>query len=329
MGPGSIARSREWRHTNGSSHLGFACSLLPLPAISAWYGSVSTRGRLVLTFNRFLLPSLLLTLLVKWLWPSLIPFGLFEFWFLRGTPAQIFGTAWPIFAWSAIYTVLASLMFLFLHSWFIDIGGFIDAMGREESIPPVGELFRESVPTFLARSWQLPLRLLQAVWDSCIEELALRWCVFYALIVLLIVLDFLLLGFANVHILQSLYLHILGPVVDFFTFGSLHALLFNNQWGWTVGAAIVLIPSRKPHYELTFSGVLGFLKVLLVVITRLVNLLFFAVMFQYGLCAAILVSFAEKAFSAILFALLNAILNRSNLAETRVAPWLGERFEDW
>lgn len=111
MGPGSIKRSREWRHTNGSSHLGFAASLLPLPAISAWYGYISARGSLVLIFNRFLLPSLLLILLVTWLWPGLLPFGRFEFWFLHGTPTHIFGIAWPIFVWSAIYTILTSLMF--------------------------------------------------------------------------------------------------------------------------------------------------------------------------------------------------------------------------
>lgn len=197
-------------------------------------------------------------------------------------------------------------------------------------MPPIAEeRFRQGVLTFLARPWQLPLNLLRAVWDSCVEELALRWCVFYALIVLLIVLDFLLLGFANIHILQNFYLHIVGPVVDFLTFGHLHALLFNNQWGWAVGAAIVLIPNRERYYEVTFGGLLGWLKVLLVVITRLVGLLFFTAMFQYGLSAAILVSFAERVFSGILFALLTAILTRSNLVETRVAPWLGKRFEDW
>jgi hypothetical protein len=313
-----IKRYHEWRHKNGSTYLGVTFSLLPMPSVSAWYQRTFTRhGPFSLVFNRFIVPSLLLVLLIKWLWPALIPFELFEFWFLRGSSGEVIGTAWPILAWSGAMALLANLTLLFIHAIYQELAEPTEIW--ESPFPT--DLYREAVPNLISRSWWLPLKVLQEVWNGIIEELALRWCVFYALMVLLISVDFLLLGFVNIHILQFIYLHIAGPIVDFLTFGHLHNLLFNGHWGWVVGAAIVLIPNRQTAtYQLSFSGVLRYLRVAFVV-TWLVSRLFFVVMFQYGLYAAIIVSCIDKVFSVFFFSLIHYILFRTNVGETLRRVW--------
>ena len=60
-------------------------------------------------FLGLIIGSLLTVFLVEWLWPDVIPFGLFEFWRFDGTIGEVLSASWPIFAWGIGLTTIKVL----------------------------------------------------------------------------------------------------------------------------------------------------------------------------------------------------------------------------
>jgi len=87
------------------------------------------------------------------------------------------------------------------------------------------------------------------------EEIGFRWLIFFSSIMLFPLVDWLLLGFAGVHLVQLLYEYIMCPIANFLTLGYLQEYLLGEH-GWVVGAAIVSVNAsfRKGHAYLGFVG---------------------------------------------------------------------------
>ena len=55
--------------------------------------------------------AFILILLIKWVFPSAIPFGMFEFWTAKAPLWSAIKASWPIFLWASTVTFI----FYFLH----------------------------------------------------------------------------------------------------------------------------------------------------------------------------------------------------------------------
>lgn len=198
----------------------------------------------------------LLVALVQGIWPGTIPFDTFAIWLVRGGPADWLGSAWPFLAWGAGATAV------------IEAAGLNDRVmrrfRREGGTP--GQIFVEGAVTSL-----------QA---GVFEEIAFRWLIFYAEIVAVKIMNFLIFGFLGFGVYRFLHLELLGPIADFTTFGALHPQLFHAS-GWAVGAALLTTNAtfRNGHAYLGWFGLLN---------SWFLGMFFFWIMFAYGLPIAIL-----------------------------------------
>jgi hypothetical protein len=109
-------------------------------------------------------------------------------------------------------------------------------------------------------------------WMSFGEEIIFRWLTFYAIFAVLNWTQALLKG-----PLLQLHEHILLPMIDFFTSGSLHPL-FVNSWGWMAGIAFTIVAFCRfnNHYNTLMLGRLR-------IIHLPVGFLLTWIMLQYGL----------------------------------------------
>ncbi|QBD78935.1 hypothetical protein EPA93_24305 [Ktedonosporobacter rubrisoli] len=204
-------------------------------------------------------------------WRSLVPFNIFGYWFWHGTFPQVLASSWPIFAWGipAFIIMISKLGPTPIYR----IG--LDRYTGQQLLIVDNEGFARIVLPGEEPSPMLGLG--QILWLGIGEEIIYRWMTLPVIIVLLSALNFLLSG-----LLAWLYLHILGPIIDFVTFGSLHSILFHNGWGWLVGMAVILVSGNAlPRvYGRLYASWLVFWPV---------KLYLFLLMFQYGLFVAMLV----------------------------------------
>ncbi len=202
--------------------------------------------------------ALIFIIIVKWLRPTAIPFDFWQFWKLDGTISDVLSTAWPVFAWGIIINLIL--------------------VAVERNDPEVNRNAEVILGAGCAMS------LLAGIF----EEISFRWLIFYSEIVGYKIIDFLLLGFLNIHIVQWLYMHITGPIANFFTLGKLESLLFNGL-GWAVGAAIISSNGkfREGH---AYQGLLGTIN------AWFIGMFMFLLMFKFGLFAAIIVHFLYDMF---------------------------------
>jgi hypothetical protein len=116
----------------------------------------------------------------------------------------------------------------------------------------------------------------KGVWVSVnagfFEEIIYRWFIFFSALVM--VAFFNTITFHLVHIINE---YLLLPVANFATFGALHAQLYGS-YGWMFGAAMVVasISFRDAH-----EGVLRAIN------AWFMGMVFFWVLFHYGIVAAI------------------------------------------
>jgi hypothetical protein len=209
--------------------------------------------------------ALPLVLLVKWLWPSFIPFGLFQFWGIHGEPAALALDIWPIFVMGLIFQLLN----IFLRR------PYRDSFFGKPNIDIVG------TPSWLILKKKFFAMSRWGLLAGIGEELVFRWIFFYCGIIVWTVLNFCLFGFAGSGIPQWFFLHIAMPIADFATFGKLHSLLF-AEYSWVVGAAILSANGRFRRGH-AYQGVIGW------VWSWYIGMFLFLVMFKYGLFAAMLV----------------------------------------
>ena len=99
------------------------------------------------------------------------------------------------------------------------------------------------------------------------------------------------------HLPEYIYVHLMGPLVDWVTFGTLHDTLFHPT-GFAVGAALVSANAffRDGH---KYQGIVG------IVNSWFLGMFFFYLMLNYGLPAAILI---HSLYDAVVFSMSALIL---------------------
>lgn len=164
--------------------------------------------------------GLITILVIKGVWPSLIPFDMFQFWTFQGTIKEVFAKSWPLLVWG----IALNTPFLLLRD------SDSDAQDNAELYYFYGSLL--------------------SVWAGVVEEICFRWILFYSEIV-----GFKCIGALFLGLPYLLYGYVIGPVANFFTLGYLGPYLFGS-WGWAVGAAIIGSNGkfRDGH---TYQGPLG------------------------------------------------------------------------
>lgn len=191
--------------------------------------------------------------IVEWLWPDVIPFTLFEFWRLDGSISDVLKTSWPLFAWGAGVSFLLAIL-----------------KRNDREVNRNAEAI-------------LGIGCLVSTWAGIAEEIAFRWLIFYDQIIGYKILNWLLFGWAGFGLFEWIYLHITGPIANFFTLGYLEPILFDG-FGWAIGAAL-LTSNGKFRDGHIHKGFLGWIN------SWFVGMFFFYLMFQYGLIASIIVHF--------------------------------------
>ena len=192
----------------------------------------------------FLLLIPLTVLITALIWPGLVPIGLFQFWGWWGSPLDIAVLFWPMLVIGLLLTLI--------------------------NIPGIRN--RADIVLVNARNWLF--LWLQA---GPMEELVYRWLFFYGTIVCLPILNFATFG-----LLQWFYSTVLGPIADLLTLHQLHDYLFNSQYGWVVGMAIISTNGgfRDEH---AYQGIIGWIW------AWFGGMFLFLIMFRHGLFAAMLV----------------------------------------
>ncbi len=187
------------------------------------------------------------------LWPSMIPYGAFDFWPMKGSVGDWLSSAWPAFVWGGGVTAIVA---------------FATRNKREvnrnaESLLVGGALI--------------------SVWAGVVEEICFRWLIFLSSIFWVQVVNFVFLGFMGWGIPEHLFLWIFRPLADFTTLHGLHDVLYSPH-GWAVGCAMLGANGlfRDGH---KYQGPFG------VVNSWFMGMFFFWIMFRYGLPAAILIHF--------------------------------------
>lgn len=142
--------------------------------------------------------------LIGWIYIEMIPFEIFSFWRMTGTPEEWFFSAWPFIT----FGILWSTFFLLTKKEFPRIT--------------------------LSQATLISLRA------GVFEEFAFRWWFFLVSIPGLYICNWLLGGFCGPDwgLINFLYSCISGPIADFTSGGWLSEYFYHEQ-GWLIGAALV------------------------------------------------------------------------------------------
>lgn len=195
----------------------------------------------------------------EWLFPSVIPFKMFELWHTKGTLWEWVTSVWIIFAWGAGLTALISLL---------------------TTNTPWVNRYAEGI---MIRGF------FTSLWAGVMEEVLFRWLVFFTSIVGLKIFNFFLLGFVGLGVLKFWYLWVMGPLANFVTLGAMEDVLFRHPGGWAVGAAVLASNGffRDGH---KYQGWFGLVN------SWFIGMVMFWLLFRYGLVAAIVVHFLYDLF---------------------------------
>lgn len=197
-------------------------------------------------------------LIFEWLWPNVIPFTLFEFWKWNVDWAGVLAISWPMFAWGIGFTALVALI-------------------------------TRNHPDYNA---QAEILFAQGFINSTIagifEEISFRWIIYYSQMVTYSILNFIFFGWLGFGLFEWFFLHITGPLANFFTLGYLAPYLF-SPLGWIVGSAIITSNGsfRNGHLK---NGFVNYVN------SWFIGMYLFYIMFQHGLVAAIAVHFLYDFF---------------------------------
>jgi hypothetical protein len=197
-------------------------------------------------------------ILVRWLFPDIIPYSLFEFWNMHdGGLMDWLITAWPIFAWAAGVNII--------HYFFADKSrrAYMDA----EKLFGAG--------------------LVSSLWAGVMEEICFRWLIFLSGIWGIKFANFIFFGFLGFGIPEWTQIHLWGPLANFATLGYLNGILTNPSL-WAVGASLLATNAffRDGH---KYQGWLGYVN------SWFIGMFMFWVLFKYGLVACITIHFAYDA----------------------------------
>ncbi|MCH7759126.1 CPBP family intramembrane metalloprotease [Patescibacteria group bacterium] len=198
--------------------------------------------------------AFIVILLIKWFFPSVIPFGIFEFWTAKAPLWSAIIASWPIFLW--VSTV--SFIFYFL----------------EPNSPYVNHNPEEE---FLIKGFVI------SAFAGLTEEIVFRWLFFLNAIWSVKLVNWLFFGWFGWGIPQGFYTYLIVPVANFFTLGSFADILY-HPLGWFVGAAVI-IANAKFRAGHKYLGIFGYIN------SWFIGMFLFWLMFQYGLLACIVVHF--------------------------------------
>lgn len=204
-------------------------------------------------------------------WPSLIkPFTFFEFWTLKGDFWAVVWSAWPLYLWGFALTVIAILR-----------------GANDENI------HEEPISLFISGAW---ISAMAGIW----EELYFRWVLFLFALITFPIVDWIFLGFMDVHIFRWLYSEILCPVANYMTLGYLEPYLMNG-YSWVVGAAIISTNGqfRNGH---SYQGWFGLVN------SWFIGMYLHWVVFTHGILAAIFIHFL---YDFIIFTLCAVVVGLS------------------
>lgn len=217
-------------------------------------------GKSSVKILKVLFVTLPLVLLIKWIWPDFIPFGVFDFWLWdRDSIVGGIEASSPIFIWAFVVTLIFT--------------SFQTLPGK-----PVYCLVRG---------------LLTSVFAGIVEELIFRWVLFFSAIIAVQVINFLFFGFLNslfgwywAELPRLIFWYVVLPVADFMSLHNFSGFLIGQ--GWIVGAAVISANAkfRDGHGYLGWFGLIN---------SWYIGLFLFWIMFNYGLVAAIIVHFLYDA----------------------------------
>jgi hypothetical protein len=206
-------------------------------------------------------------------WPSLIkPFSFFEFWVIKGDLWQTVWSAWPLYTWGIVGTLIFS---------------FFRENRREDDVEPM-VLFVTGI--------------LRSAIAGIIEEIAFRWLLFLSAVVMLPVVNWIFLGFMGLDIVQWVYTAILCPIANFFTFGYLEPYLMNG-YGWAVGAAVISSNGRFRNGH-AYLGPIGYVN------SWFGGMYLHYIVFTYGIISAIIIHFLYDFCIFTLYAIIAGMSRR-------------------
>lgn len=190
-------------------------------------------------------------LFVKIFFPSVIPFGAFEFWGIEGSVREWIWYTLPVFIWGGVLT--------FIHT--VTTTNDKEINRDAEAILVFGGLI--------------------SLWAGVMEEVSFRWLIFLANVVWVKVGNFFLLGFMGLGIPKLFYSYVLAPMANLTTIGYLEPYLWHNA-GWAVGASLLTTNAffRDGH---KYQGLLGWID------SWFFGMYCFWLLFNYGLVACIFV----------------------------------------
>ncbi|MFI7642467.1 hypothetical protein [Nonomuraea sp. NPDC049400] len=237
--------------------------------------------------------SVLIVLVLEWLAPDVIPFELGTFWAVRQPFWTAFGDSivqsWPVLAAG----VLMTLIFLpAKRQQQRHLALYGAPEGRVVTLGPGAVLF-----------------------NSALEEVVFRWLLFYAAIAGAVAMDYIVLGFAELHPVRWFFTELLIPAADWATAGRLHEVLTAGPW--TVAAAMLTSNGRFRNGH-AYQGLLGFAW------SWYMGMFLFLIMFEHGLPLAIAV---HVAYNLVILAVHLAIVGtmpRLLLLERPPLPYEGE-----
>lgn len=221
-------------------------------------GDSNQTARLVIT----MIIMLLIVLVTKLFWPGLIPYEVFAFWDVRGTPEAWIAACWPVIAWGAGVSVVFHLF-------------------RVEDADQAMRVLLH--PDRVTATRILVAGFFVSLWAGFFEELLFRWSFFLGMIVIVKVVNFLFFGFLGFGIPEWLHLNLFGPLADRSTLRGLHPSLFHAS-GWAVGAAVIS-SSDAFGKEHAHQGMLSWIS------SWFMGMFLFWVMFRFGLPIAMAVHF--------------------------------------
>lgn len=198
----------------------------------------------------------LFVLLVKALWPELIPFDLFQF-LRNGDIAAGVGASWPIFLWGIGVSLVHAIFTL---------------------NPPN---LNKNAEAFLIVGFG------RSAIAGFFEEIIFRWIYFFSSVAAVQIVNFFFFGFLGFGIVEFLHLYYFGPIVNFLTLGLMKWLIFGMGWAVGAGALAVNALFMEGHRDHGFFGCIN---------SWVIGFFLFWIMFNYGLLAAITVHFLYDFF---------------------------------
>ena len=237
--------------------------------------------------------AIIIILLVNAIWPEVIPISSTQVWTMRGTVMEWLTLSWPIFAWGGGFTFLAGLFRKMdyrerqRHAGHAFLGGLVISLwaGVVEEVCFRWLLFLSGIATTIFTNWLMSgwvVLGLIGLFAFGIGAASKNGLIALFFGIAAPVLTYAMFGLPP-HIPEFVYTNLMGPLVNWVTFGTLHDTLYHPA-GFAVGASLIAANAffRDGH---KYQGIIG------IVNSWCLGMFFFYLMLNYGLPAAILVHF--------------------------------------